>query len=160
MAGFLGNLRDKVTGMVGQSGPVGSAAPDAIDPNAPQILMSKDIVKEGWVTKQSRNIKEWRRRYVVLTNDCIATFKQGAAGESYALKDATELIFFNSALAVKSAEQETGKDNAFCVQRTKDGRYFYFVAGSQQDKEEWIGAIGRLMVRRTVIMDPEEECNY
>mmetsp|Transcript_42962 Transcript_42962/g.96703 ORF Transcript_42962/g.96703 Transcript_42962/m.96703 type:complete len:99 (+) Transcript_42962:242-538(+) len=68
--------------------------------------------------------------------------------------------FFNTALAVKSAEQETGKDNAFCVQRTKDGRYFYFVANSQQEKEEWIGAIGRLMVRRTVIMDPEEECGY
>lgn len=120
------------------------------------VISSRDVVKEGWLTKQSRNVKEWRKRYVVLTRDCLATFKYGPQ-EVYRCADATELVFFGHMMTVRSAEHETQKENSFCLQRQKDARFFYFIADSPSEKEGWVGAIGRQMVRRTVMIDDEEE---
>eukprot|EP00397_Hematodinium_sp_SG-2012_P030384 GEMP01032185.1.p1 GENE.GEMP01032185.1~~GEMP01032185.1.p1 ORF type:complete len:151 (-),score=26.67 GEMP01032185.1:1614-2066(-) len=119
------------------------------------IISVRDIVKEGWLSKQSRNVREWRRRYVVLTKDCIATFKYGPL-EVYKSTDATELMYFGHMMTVRSAEQETQKENAFCLQRQKDARFFYFIAETATEKEGWVGAIGRQMVRKTVLIDDVE----
>lgn len=69
--------------------------------------------------------------------------------------EATELIFFGSMMTVRSAEAETGKENSFCLQREKDSKFFYFIADTSQDKEGWVGAIGKQMVRRTVLIDED-----
>ena len=41
---------------------------DGVDSEA--VISSRDVVKAGWLSKQSRNVKEWRKRYIVLTKDC------------------------------------------------------------------------------------------
>jgi len=120
------------------------------------IIATRDIVKEGWLSKQSRNVKEWRRRYIVLTKDYIASYKYGPM-EVYKSTDATELIPFGQMMTVRSAEQETQKENAFCLQRQKDGRFFYFIAETPTEKEGWVGAIGRQMVRKTVLIDDQDD---
>lgn len=129
---------------------------DGVDTDA--VISSRDVVKEGYLTKQSRNVKEWRKRYVVLTKDCLATFRNGPQ-EVYRCTDATELVFFGHMMTVRSAEHETQKDNSFCLQRQKDAKFFYFIADSPSEKEGWVGAIGRQMVRRTVMIDDVDDDN-
>ncbi|CAD7924714.1 unnamed protein product [Amoebophrya sp. A25] len=127
---------------------------DGVDVDA--VISSRDVVKEGWLTKQSRNVKEWRKRYVVLTKDCLATFREGPQ-PVYKCIEATELVFFGHMMTVRSAEQDCGMENSFCLQRQKDGKFFFFIAETPTEKEGWVGAIGRQMVRRTVLIDEQED---
>lgn len=122
------------------------------DPDA--VISSRDVVKQGWLSKESRNVREWRKRYVVLTKDCLATYTTGPH-EVYRCGDATEMVFFGHMVTVRSAEHDTGKENSFCLQRQKDGKFFYFVADSSNEKEAWVGAIGRQMVRQNVMVDDD-----
>ena len=34
-----------------------------------------DIIKEGWLSKESRYMKKWRKRWVVLTSQNLYTFE-------------------------------------------------------------------------------------
>mmetsp|Transcript_2021 Transcript_2021/g.4726 ORF Transcript_2021/g.4726 Transcript_2021/m.4726 type:complete len:267 (-) Transcript_2021:264-1064(-) len=143
---FLGGLADTFNTFLGS----GRANEDGTDP----IISRSDIVKEGWLDKESRNVRDWRRRYVVLTRDCLATFRAGPA-ELYRWSEATELINFGQMMTVRSADHETQRENSFCLQRQKDGKFFFFLASSSAEKEAWVGAVGRAMVRRTVMIDED-----
>ncbi|CAG9331020.1 unnamed protein product [Blepharisma stoltei] len=109
------------------------------------------IIKEGWIEKRSRFLKEWRRRWMVLTPNFLVSFKQQQA---YRDKP-TEKIRLRDCSTVKSAEEETKKDFAFRID-SKD-RVFFFSAQDANDKEAWIGSIGRAMVRPTVMRSKSEE---
>lgn len=136
------------------SGLLGTAKANLDGCDIDAVISSNDVVKQGWLSKESRNVKEWRKRYVVLTRDCLATFRNGPQ-QVYRCCEATELVFFGHMMTVRSAEQETQKENSFCLQRQKDSRYFYFIADSSADKESWVGAIGRQMVRSSVMIDDD-----
>ncbi|CAG9331292.1 unnamed protein product [Blepharisma stoltei] len=109
------------------------------------------ILREGWIEKQSRFVKEWRRRWLVLTPKFLFTFKQ-----QHAYRDKpTETLRLQACLACKSAVEETKKDFSFKVE-TKE-RIFYFSALDRNDKDGWIGAIARAMVRPEVLRTLSEE---
>ncbi len=38
-------------------------------------IQSGDIIKEGWLSKESRYMKKWRKRWVVLTSQNLYTFE-------------------------------------------------------------------------------------
>jgi hypothetical protein len=107
------------------------------------------IVREGWITKQSRFVKKWRRRWLVLTATHLCSYKKE---RDYG--HPTESIVLKECATVKSAEDDTNQQHSFRVETT--ARTFFFVASDSADKEAWIGAIGRVMVRPTVMQeDPE-----
>merc|ERR1719424_366650 len=110
------------------------------------IVHRDDIVKEGWLSKQSVHLKEWRRRWVVLTPQYLCTFK--AEGQ---YRNPTEAIRLRECSTVKSAEEETGKENSFRVDTPN--RVFHLIADDATAKEAWIGHIGRQMVRPTVMTE-------
>eukprot|EP00928_Gymnodinium_smaydae_P002992 TRINITY_DN11087_c0_g2_i1.p2 TRINITY_DN11087_c0_g2~~TRINITY_DN11087_c0_g2_i1.p2 ORF type:complete len:144 (+),score=24.68 TRINITY_DN11087_c0_g2_i1:64-432(+) len=112
------------------------------------VIHREDIIKEGWLVKQSMHLKEWRRRWFVLTPQYLCSFK-----EQGQLHKPTEAIRLRECSTVKSADEDTGKDNSFRVD--SPGRIFYLIADSTTDKESWIGHIGRGMVRPTVLHDDE-----
>eukprot|EP00928_Gymnodinium_smaydae_P067208 TRINITY_DN50150_c0_g1_i1.p2 TRINITY_DN50150_c0_g1~~TRINITY_DN50150_c0_g1_i1.p2 ORF type:complete len:122 (+),score=26.99 TRINITY_DN50150_c0_g1_i1:74-439(+) len=114
------------------------------------IIHPHDIVKEGWLTKQSKLLKEWRRRWVVLTQQYVCTFKN--QGGDY--RNPTEVIRLRECSTVKSADEDTGRENAFRVDTPN--RIFYLIADSSAEKEAWIGHIGRQMVRPTVMVDDNQ----
>mmetsp|Transcript_33105 Transcript_33105/g.65709 ORF Transcript_33105/g.65709 Transcript_33105/m.65709 type:complete len:128 (+) Transcript_33105:181-564(+) len=105
-----------------------------------------DILKEGWLSKRSRTVKEWRKRWVVLTATHIYSFKK-----SNELAYPTEAIPLRECSTVKSAEEEAANECGFRVD-TRD-RVYLFVADSNSEKEAWIGHIGRRMVRPTVMTE-------
>mmetsp|Transcript_51607 Transcript_51607/g.109660 ORF Transcript_51607/g.109660 Transcript_51607/m.109660 type:complete len:121 (-) Transcript_51607:73-435(-) len=113
------------------------------------VIHPDDIVKSGWLVKQSRHIKDWRRRWFVLTPQYLCSFKN--QGET---RNPTEWIRLRECSTVKSADEDTGKENSFRVDTP--GRIFYLIAENMQEKEAWIGQVGRQMVRRTVMVEDSE----
>merc|ERR1719343_681807 len=109
-------------------------------------IFPQDILKEGNLVKQSRYLSQWRPRRFVLTNQFLCSFK--APGD---YRNPTEVIRLQECTTVKSCEEEVGKENAFRLEA--GGRNFFLIAESNQEKEAWIGIIGRAMVRRTVMVE-------
>ena len=80
----------------------------------------------------------WRRRYFRLVDNKLFFYKtQG--DEPHGVIDLT------LCLTVKSAEEKTGKPHSLEV-ATPD-ETFYMYADSEAEKDAWIGAIGRSIVR-------------
>eukprot|EP01067_Filipodium_phascolosomae_P008832 Filipodium_phascolosomae@DN7744_c0_g1_i1.p1 len=112
-------------------------------------ILAEDIIREGWLMKQSKHLMEWRRRWCVLTPTRLVTFKKPGS-----LKDPTEVLYLRSCSTIRSAEEELGKDYAFRVDTPQ--RCFFLIAESSADKEAWIGHIGRQMIRPTVVEEYDE----
>merc|ERR1711937_367450 len=110
------------------------------------VIHSQDVVKEGCLVKQSKFMKEWRRRHFVLTPQYLCSFKK--QGE---YRGPTEFIRLRECVTVKSTDHDTGRANTFRVD-TRD-RTFFLIADSAEEREAWIGHIGRQMVRATVLID-------
>merc|ERR1719445_1535642 len=113
-------------------------------------IAASDILKEGRLVKQSRYMKEWRQRHFVLTQQFLCSFK--AQGD---YRSPTEVIRLSECSTVKSCEDEIGKENAFKIEA--NGTVFHLIAESNAEKEAWIGHIGRLMVRRSVMTQDVED---
>ncbi|KAK6588904.1 PH domain-containing [Cryptosporidium xiaoi] len=111
--------------------------------NSQFIIRPEEIVKQGWLYKQSRFLKDWRRRWFVLTRNYLASFK-----DSNSLASPTESLKLSECLTVRSADEDTNRENAFRVDTPN--RVFFLIAENPIEKEEWIGQIGRQMIRPTV----------
>ena len=95
------------------------------------IVHRDDIVKNGWLSRQSKCVKDWCGRWFALTPQYLCSFK--AQGD---LRNPTEVIRLRECFTVKSTESVTGKENSFRVD-TPD-RVFYLIADTSADKEAWI----------------------
>ncbi|CAI2382200.1 unnamed protein product [Moneuplotes crassus] len=139
-----------------------SVDPTEIDPSG---LSAEEIEKEGWLYKESRFWKVWRKRWCVLTKKNI-TFggKTMPASHSWLFtfdsenwqtdgKPPTEKICLGLCRTVKSIEDEVNKDYAFKID--VDGTPFRFQAESFEAKEHWIGSLGRAMIKKTVMLDKQ-----
>mmetsp|Transcript_8286 Transcript_8286/g.10875 ORF Transcript_8286/g.10875 Transcript_8286/m.10875 type:complete len:94 (+) Transcript_8286:31-312(+) len=78
----------------------------------------EDIVKEGFLFKQSRYIKDWRKRFVVLTKTHLITYR-----DNVDYKNPTEVISMDTCCTVKSTDDEMNKANSFKLE--VKGRTFY-----------------------------------
>eukprot|EP00922_Rhytidocystis_sp_ex-Travisia-forbesii_P034151 GHVS01050744.1.p2 GENE.GHVS01050744.1~~GHVS01050744.1.p2 ORF type:complete len:130 (-),score=25.53 GHVS01050744.1:441-830(-) len=117
---------------------------------SPVSVRHSEAVKEGWLSKQSKYLKEWHRRWVVLTPDFICSFRD--QGSLLRGSNPTEFLRLCDCSTVQSADDDVHKQHAFRVD-TPD-RVFYLTADSNADKEAWIGHIGRQMVRPTAFTEP------
>jgi len=114
------------------------------------LIVPSDIVREGTLAKQSKYLREWRRRHFVLTPQYLCSFK--TKGD---YRQPTEVIRLRECSTVKSCEEEIGREHAFRIEAA--GREFYLVAESAREKEAWLGQIARAMVRRTVLVTEDYE---
>ena len=62
----------------------------------------------------------------------------------------TEYLLLKDCSTVRSADEETGRENSFKIESSD--RTFYLVASSAEEKESWIGVIGRQMIRPSVLI--------
>jgi len=95
--------------------------------------------KEGWLEKQSRVFKRWRRRWFVLQDSTLYSFKRERVYDT-----PTEIIDLRVFSSVKSSEDYTHRAHSFDVYSTD--MVFSMVAPAEGDKEDWIRAIGRAIV--------------
>jgi len=100
-----------------------------------QIIVRKEDIKlEGFLEKQSKVVKNWRTRWLVLTCDFLCAFKTNRDYD-----EPTEHIRLAECLSVKSAEKDTGMENSFCV--VTEDRTFLLIASSAAEKEVWMSTI-------------------
>jgi len=99
----------------------------------------KNKVKEGYLFKQSRHLKQWRKRWFVLDDNKLYSFKNKDE-----MKNATETIDLKVFSSVKSSEDYTGRANSFDVY--SPDFIFSMAAETESDKEDWIRAIGKAIV--------------
>jgi len=111
------------------------------------FIRDQDIVKQGYLLKQSKYLRQWKQRWIVLTNQYICSFESqgGHVGSA-----PTEYLLLKDCTTVRSADDETGRENSFKIESTD--RTFFLIASSMEEKESWIGVIGRQMIRPTVLI--------
>eukprot|EP00438_Fugacium_kawagutii_P008001 Skav209152 [mRNA] locus=scaffold1137:21320:23035:- [translate_table: standard] len=115
---------------------------------------------EGSVVKQSKHLREWRRRWCVLTPQYLCSFKNQAVE----LASLQEFIRLADCSGMNSAETMTGRENSFCPLTELDaidawtlarcaalgvqtaGRAFVLIAASATEKERWLSRLGRQLV--------------
>lgn len=100
-----------------------------------QIVVHRhDIKRAGFLAKESKVLKNWNRRWLVLTDQYLCSFK--VEGD---YRKPTEFIKLGECSAVKSAFNDTGEQNSLAV--VTPDRTFYLIAGSAGEKDAWMGAI-------------------
>ena len=109
------------------------------DPNDGKVYSLANPEHEGWLTKQSEWIKDWRKRYFTLKGSKLF-FSKEKGSEPHGMIDLT------SCLTVKSAEMKVKKKFAIELS-TNEGQVYYMYAHSDQEKDLWLGAIGRSIVQ-------------
>jgi len=98
-----------------------------------------DKKKEGSLFKQSRFLKQWRKRWFVLNGHILYSFR-----DKNNLASPTESIDLKVFSSVKSSEDYTNKQFSFDVYSNE--QCFSMQAPSETEKEDWIRAIGRAIV--------------
>ena len=93
------------------------------------------------------------RRYVVLIKSHLITYKDNMSRDS-----PTEVIPINNCCTVKSADDELNQKNSFKV--LVSDRTFYFIGVDNSDKESWIGALGKAMIKSSVLIDDNLDGAY
>jgi len=115
------------------------------------MMTFKNKQKEGYLFKQSRHLKQWRKRWFILDDNKLYSFK-----DKDNTKDATETIDLKVFSSVKSSEDFTGKQNSFDVY--SPDFVFSMAAESEGEKEDWIRAIGRAIVMsHTKLVDNNDD---
>ena len=109
-------------------------------------LTSSDF--DGMLIKRSMWLKEWRPRYFILKGNKLY-FTKSAGNVPHGMIDLSEC------LTVKSAEEKTNKP--YCFEVATPESTFYMHATSEKEKDEWIGAIGRAIVRFSSAFTEENE---
>ena len=70
----------------------------------------------------------------------------------------TEVIPINNCCTVKRADDELNQKNSFKV--LVQDRTFYFIGADNSDKESWIGALGKAMIKSSVLIDDNLDGAY
>jgi hypothetical protein len=93
------------------------------------------------------------RRYAVLTKDFLLTFCERG---NYT--NPTEAIKMETCSTVKSSDDEINKEFSFKLDIA--GVTFYFYADTYEEKEGWIGALGRAMIKPSIMIDEAFDNEY
>uniref|UniRef100_A0A7S0MXT0 PH domain-containing protein n=1 Tax=Pyramimonas obovata TaxID=1411642 RepID=A0A7S0MXT0_9CHLO len=109
----------------------------------------------GWLMKQGAWIKTWRRRWFVMKDGLIFWFKTDKVTQSSVPRG---IVQVNKCLSVKGAEEVLNKPFSFEISTRENTQYF--VADSDKEKEDWINAVGRAIVRQSASMQQEEVYSY
>lgn len=122
--------------------------PPYVDPQTGKSYDTSSPKMEGWLTKQSMWLKDWRRRYFILKGSQLF-FAKGEFSAPHGMID------LSHCMTVKSAELKAGKKNAIEVS-TKEMTFFMY-ADTEKEKDEWIGAIGRSIVQSSSTFTQDEQ---
>eukprot|EP01084_Bolivina_argentea_P132320 233518_1 len=97
-----------------------------------QTFFDHNILKEGWLQKQSRYLHHWRKRWVVLTLNALYTFENH---KQY--QNPTEVINVTDISSITSPNE---RQNQFVI-KTKGNISFTFQGSLSMVISQWINTI-------------------
>eukprot|EP00316_Scyphosphaera_apsteinii_P022467 CAMPEP_0119307718 /NCGR_PEP_ID=MMETSP1333-20130426/8129_1 /TAXON_ID=418940 /ORGANISM="Scyphosphaera apsteinii, Strain RCC1455" /LENGTH=153 /DNA_ID=CAMNT_0007311315 /DNA_START=81 /DNA_END=542 /DNA_ORIENTATION=- len=118
----------------------------------PRVDVSQ-IRKEGWISKESAMLRQYRKRWMVLTPERLYSFKRERV-----YTDPTEEIDLRQCGTVKSADDITNRAFSFTVQ--VPDRNYYLIAANDDDRNQWVAAIGRATTESRRVRSYSEEVEY
>merc|ERR1712023_225794 len=99
------------------------------------------ITKEGYAYKESRLLKSWKKRWTVLTDGNIYTFK-----DKQRYVSPTEVISLHKTVSIRVEEDEKKKMSNVVKVQTKDNA-FYFSFNSPSEAQEWVQLMSKNMAK-------------
>ena len=111
--------------------------------------------RAGWLMKQGEIIKTWRRRWFVLKDGKLFWFLDQNVTAASPTRGVVDL---SKCLSVKGAEDIINRAHGFELSSREDTQYF--IADSAKEKEEWINALGRAVVRNSRSLVEEDYGGY
>lgn len=103
--------------------------------------------------KESAVLRVYRKRWLVLTPQSLYTFKRERSYDT-----PTEEVDLRMCGTVKSADDLTNRPYSFTVQ--VPDRTFYLLAANEQERNEWVAAIGRATTESRRVRSYSEEVEY
>eukprot|EP00879_Flechtneria_rotunda_P002920 GHRR01003137.1.p2 GENE.GHRR01003137.1~~GHRR01003137.1.p2 ORF type:complete len:138 (+),score=32.07 GHRR01003137.1:206-619(+) len=111
--------------------------------------------RAGWLMKQGEYIKTWRRRWFVLKQGKIFWFKSDVVTPDSVPRGVIEV---RKCLSIKGAEDAINKPHAFEISTTDCN--MFFIADSDKEKEDWINAVGRAIVKHSRSLLDNDQADY
>ncbi|KAJ7377568.1 hypothetical protein OS493_028126 [Desmophyllum pertusum] len=100
-------------------------------------------LKQGYLLKQSDVLKQWHRRYFVLTKECLCYYRTEKESLEHAPK---EVIFFNDMSLY--IDELPDKQTKYCLRLVKrslspkiTARTFFLCCFSEPERNEWLSQI-------------------
>ena len=109
-----------------------------------------EIIREGYLEKESRFMKTWKKRWTVLTKDSLYTFENE---KQY--NNPTEIIDLSKIVVVRSDDDI---NHGFKV--ILKGETFYFKSQDNKNKEDWIKTIGSSwvkLVNKSIFIEEDDQ---
>ena len=144
------------------------------------LVNPSEIRKQGWVYKESAMLRQYRKRWLVLTPEKLFTFKherkydaptevrfpfrrprkEGGGWRECRPRAAvrSQEVDLRQCGTVKSADDMTNRPFSFTVQVPE--RHFFLVATSDGERNEWVAAIGRATTESRRVRSYSEEVEY
>mmetsp|Transcript_3204 Transcript_3204/g.5507 ORF Transcript_3204/g.5507 Transcript_3204/m.5507 type:complete len:148 (+) Transcript_3204:96-539(+) len=136
----------------GQGGK-GAAAAASSEPPAVEFWHSPD--RSGWLTKQGEYIKTWRKRWFVLKGGKIFWFKSNVVTQESVPRGCIDV---NKCLSIKGAEDTINKPCSFEISTHTES--MFFIADTEKEKEDWINAVGRAIVKHSRSLLDNDRADY
>jgi hypothetical protein len=111
--------------------------------------------RAGWLQKQGEYLKNWRRRYFVLKQGKIFWFLNDQLTPDSVPRGVIEV---SKCLSIKGAEDTINRPHAFEISTMEES--MFFIAESDKEKEDWINAVGRAIVRHSRSMLENDQGDY
>jgi len=120
-----------------------------VDRNTGIMYQCNNAEVQGWLTKQSEWLKDWRRRYFLLQGSKLFFCKNEWSPPH-------GMIDLSTCTTVKSADIKSHKIYSFEIS-TPDMTYLLY-ADNEKEKDDWIGCVGRSIVRASATyLDKNDE---
>uniref|UniRef100_A0A7S3BNB3 PH domain-containing protein n=1 Tax=Prasinoderma singulare TaxID=676789 RepID=A0A7S3BNB3_9VIRI len=147
-------MASKLRELLGAGGG-GGAGGDRPDPYGGVEWWQGPFERSGWLQKQGELLPNWRRRFFVIKQGKIFWFKKPEQGQAERPRGCIDV---RRCLSIKGAEDAINKAHAFELSTAEST--MYFVADSDKEKEEWINAVGKAIVRSSHALADAEFTDY
>jgi hypothetical protein len=106
--------------------------------------------KRGYLTKQGKIIRNWKRRLFVLTPKYLFYFKDEAASSAQGVLRIADVH------TVKSVDVDAGESGPFTFQVTTPERVYLLQADNRDEMNDWVRALGRALVMASNVRQDDD----
>jgi len=106
-------------------------------PNTRSHFTRPDSFLEGWVWKKSRFLGRWKRRWLVLGPNELASFEQRGSPKP------TETVQKGSVLRAYGADEEVGQNRSVCI--VQGSRNYFMVCDTEEGRRLWVAKIQEVL---------------